>query len=200
MYPEPQTLIVVYKDELLLNVLRKLIETNDDISEEQIVGTKDGSVTIVAWTEKIWLEQKKAGDISSKILFLEDVKGTESLSPIINWKFEQFGVKYGWSGKQALLVADSKGVKKREDYKRFLDVFKNEVSLEQIANKKKKLGLNTSTILKGVGLVFTSWFGVLFGGSLIKDVFDDAAIVRQQQYIYGIEKMYMNHLEEFMKS
>ena len=42
------TLIVVYKDELLTNQLKKYVETNDDIDEENVVGTKDGSVKIVA--------------------------------------------------------------------------------------------------------------------------------------------------------
>ena len=59
MFYEPQALIVVYKDELLANQLKKLVETKDDIDEEQTVGTTDGSIKVVTWTEKMWLEQKK---------------------------------------------------------------------------------------------------------------------------------------------
>ena len=66
-YMEPKTLIVVYKDELLVNQLKKLIETKDDGDENAVVGTTDGSVQIVAWTEKVWLEQKKTGHITSEI-------------------------------------------------------------------------------------------------------------------------------------
>ena len=41
-YADPKTLIVVYKDEMLVNQVRKMVETKDDEGEEDIVGTKDG--------------------------------------------------------------------------------------------------------------------------------------------------------------
>ena len=80
-YTEPQTLVVVCKDEMLVNQLRKLVETKDDAGEDSVVGTRDGSVKIVAWTEKIWLEQKKAGNIESKVLLVGDIKGVDKLIP-----------------------------------------------------------------------------------------------------------------------
>lgn len=43
MFETKKTLIVVYKDELLMNQLKKLVETNDDI-DDKIVGTKDNSM------------------------------------------------------------------------------------------------------------------------------------------------------------
>ena len=58
-FTEPTTLIVVYKDELLVNQLKKLVETKDDENEDTAVGTKDGSVNIVSWSEKVWLERKR---------------------------------------------------------------------------------------------------------------------------------------------
>lgn len=119
-YREPTTLIVVYKDELLVNQLRKLIETKDDSNENTVVGTKDGSVQIVAWTEKIWLEQKKTGNITAKVLFLGDIKGTDKLVPVIDVKFDQYGVKYGWAGNQAILIANLKAMKTRENYASFI--------------------------------------------------------------------------------
>lgn len=61
-----QTLIVVYKDELVLNLLKKLIETNDDKSEDEIVGTEDGTVSVVSWDERMWLEQKKQAILIQK--------------------------------------------------------------------------------------------------------------------------------------
>ena len=47
-FGEPQTLVVVCKDEMLVNQLRKLVETKDDTGEESVIGTRDGSVKIVA--------------------------------------------------------------------------------------------------------------------------------------------------------
>ena len=37
MFNEPQKLIVVYKDELVLNQLKKLIDTNDDAENGTVV-------------------------------------------------------------------------------------------------------------------------------------------------------------------
>lgn len=51
---EPKTLIVIYKKEMLVNQLKKLVETNDDLNEDSIVGVRDGSVRIVSWTEEVW--------------------------------------------------------------------------------------------------------------------------------------------------
>ena len=85
-------LIVVYKDkdELALNLLRKLIEGKDDIEGEGIVGTEDDSIALIAWNEKIWLDNKKAGNICSKILFIGNVKGVENLIPIIDIKYNKY--------------------------------------------------------------------------------------------------------------
>lgn len=78
----PKTLIVVYKDEMLMNQLKKLVETNDDSESGDIVGTTDDSINIVSWTEKVWLGNKKAGNIKDKVLFLGEIKGTDKLIPV----------------------------------------------------------------------------------------------------------------------
>ena len=119
-YSEPTTLIVVYKDELLVNQIKKLVETKDDTDSDTAVGTKDGSVSIVSWTEKVWLDQKKAGNINNKVLFLGDIKGTDKLTPVLDVKFDEFGVKYGWAGTQAVLFVDPQAIAKKEDYDAFL--------------------------------------------------------------------------------
>lgn len=55
------------------------------------------------------------------------------------------------------------------------------------------------TIFKSVGVLFLPYVWPVLAGSLIKDVFDDKNLVRDQQYFLGIFEMYRNHLEEFMK-
>ncbi len=82
MFGMPKTLIVVYKDEMLMNQLKKLVETNDDSESGDIVGTTDDSINIVSWTEKVWLGNKKAGNIKDKVLFLGEIKGTDKLIPV----------------------------------------------------------------------------------------------------------------------
>ena len=53
MFETKKTLIVVYKDELLMNQLKKMVETHDD-NEQGVIGTRNNSINIVSWTEKVW--------------------------------------------------------------------------------------------------------------------------------------------------
>lgn len=119
MFSDTKTLIVVYKDEMLMNQLKKLVEANYD-ADGKTVDTANGSVKIVSWTEKVWNGQKKAGNIDSKVLFLGDIKGMDKLIPVLDIKFDEFGVKYGWAGNQAVLFIDPRVLKKKEDYLAFI--------------------------------------------------------------------------------
>ena len=120
MFEIKKTLIVVYKDELLVNQLKKMVETHDD-NEDDVIGTRDDSINVVSWGEKVWLENKKAGNIQGKILFLGDIKGTDKLIPVLDVKFDECGVKYGWAGNQAVLFADPKLLADRKAYDEFLE-------------------------------------------------------------------------------
>ena len=119
MFETKKTLIVVYKDELLMNQLKKMVETHDD-NDANVVGTRDDSINIVSWTDKVWNGNKKAGNIQGKILFLGDIKGTDKLIPVLDVKFDDCGVKYGWAGNQAVLFADPKALTDRKSYDEFL--------------------------------------------------------------------------------
>ena len=120
MFDTKKPLIVVYKDELLINQLKKLVETHDD-KEDEVVGTRDDSINIVSWTEKVWLGNKKAGNIQGKILFLGgDIKGTDKLIPVLDLHFDESGVKFGWAGNQAVLYANTEELSDREEYDEFL--------------------------------------------------------------------------------
>lgn len=119
MFETKKTLIVVYKDEMLVNQLKKMVETHDD-TETIVVGTRDDSINIVSWTEKVWLTNKRAGNIQGKILFLGEIKGTDKLIPVIDVKYDEYGVRFGWAGNQAIVYADPKVLKSRDDYDAFL--------------------------------------------------------------------------------
>ena len=124
MYYEPKTLIVVYKDEMLANQMKKLIETKDD-TDGGLTGTRDSSINVVTWTEKIWLANKKAGNITSKVLFLGGIKGVDSLIPVVDVKFEKHGVRYGWAGNQAVIYADPGEIKTIDSYYAFYNELKS---------------------------------------------------------------------------
>lgn len=195
-----KTLFIVFKDkdEMYSNQLRKLIHTKDDNTKKNdIVGIEVSSVNIVAWNEKQWIAQKGTVSTSEKVLFIGKVKGTEQLIPIIDEKYNKYGIKYGWAGNQAVLYADSKFLLRKEDYEAFLKEMKEKTDVSGM-HKEKKLGLNKKTLLKGIG-TFVPWASYGFVVSLIKDAFDDKKLVRDQQYFLGIFELYRNHLDEFMK-
>ena len=200
-YTEPQTLVVVCKDEMLVNQLRKLVETKDDTGEESVVGTRDGSVKIVAWPEKTWLDQKKAGNIDTKVLLIGNIKGVDKLIPVLNIKFDDCGVKYGWAGNQAVIAVDPKALKKEEDYNAFLEKLNALPVPEKI--KKKQAAEHKDTAAKagvegGIGLVFGLFAGI--GAGIAMSMFSNKTAVKQQMLFYGVLNLYNNHLEEYMQA
>lgn len=200
-YTEPQTLVVVCKDEMLINQLRKLVETKDDTGEEAVVGTRDGSVKIVAWTEKVWLDQKKAGNLGAKVLLIGDIKGVDKLIPVLDIKFEDCGVKYGWAGNQAVITIDPKALKKEEEYNAFLEKL-NALPVPEIIKKKPVAEPKDTAVKAGVTGGIAALFGVVagIGAGLAMSMFSNKTAVKQQMLFYGVLNLYNNHLEEYMQA
>ena len=182
---------------MLVNQIKKLVETKDDENADTTIGTKDGTVSIVSWTEKVWLEQKKAGNINNKVLFLGDIKGTDKLIPIIDIQFNEYGVKYGWAGSQAVIFIDPKAIKSKADYDAFFEKLcalpvPDSIKVSQTAPEvpeKQQSG-------------FKSFWGNLGANAavLAHDIFSDRTLVRRQMLFYGIINLYNNHLEAFMQA
>lgn len=222
----PKTLIVVYKDEMLMNQLKKLVETNDDSETGEVVGTTDESINIVSWTEKVWLGNKKVGNIKDKVLFLGDIKGTDKLIPVVDVVLDDYGVKFGWAGNQAILYSDVKALSDRDAYISFLgklaelpipDMIKKpqnlkineqndenaydvEVPVEIAEEKEVKKSLEF--LRKAKEAIATGAEAVEKAGSLVAgkagDVFRDRNAVRRQQLFYGVVILYNDGLEKFM--
>lgn len=226
MFGMTETLIVVYKDEMLVNQLKKMVETKDDKDNEQ-VGTRDGSINIVAWSEKVWLANKKAGNIKDKVLFLGDVKGTDKLIPVIDVKFDEYGVRFGWAGNQAVLYTDIKAISKREDYLEFIeklsllpvpDMIKEPKNVRHVEDKIDDTSLQNEIVVteqddkKKVQIFFEKAKEALDTGvdvvgkvgsqALLKaeDIFRDKNAVKQQMLFYGIVNLYVKGLDSFMKN
>lgn len=225
MFGLSKTLIVVYKDEMVVNQLKKMVETHDD-KEEGIIGTRDDSVNVVAWTEKVWLNNKKAGNITDKVLFLGDISGTDKLIPVLDIKFNQFGVQYGWAGNQAVLFVDSKEMHDKDIYLDFIeqlsklsvpDMIKepintryangeqestpNETEDDENKNSRKKinkfLGNAKNTLDKGVKALDKVRVNV---ASKTEDLLRDKKKVTRQQLFYGVVNLYNNDLDNFMNA
>lgn len=223
MFDMAKTLIVVYKDEMIVNQLKKLVETNDVSDDEQIVGTRGNSINIVAWTEKVWIGNKKAGNIKDKVLFLDNIKGTDKLIPVIDVKFDDCGVKFGWAGNQAVLSTDIKAISSDEDYLAFIkklavlpvpEMIKKPVSIKSeeyneivsneiievthdIEEKKEPVLLRRAKegIFKGVDAV--GKVGRLVADKTA-DLLKDKKAIKRQMMFYGVVNLYRDGLREFM--
>lgn len=223
MFNTAKTLIVVYKDELILNQLKKLVESKDD-TEEQIVGVRDNSINIVAWTEKVWLANKKPGNIQGKILFLGDIKGTDKLLPVIDVEFDKYGIKYGWAGNQGLLNVNTKALTERDTYLSFIDELsqlsipksykvpknvkisnKNEETAVTEANDELESSNSKFNLLKEAKLKISKGAASIEkNGKMLamktEDFLRDKSYVSTQMMFYGVIHLYNNGLEKFMNA
>lgn len=224
MFYEPQTLIVVYKDEMLANQMKKLIETKDD-SEGAVTGTRDNSINVVTWTEKIWLANKKAGNITSKVLFLGDIKGVDALIPVIDVKFEKHGVRFGWAGNQAVLYVKPSEIKSIESYAAFhadleavpapqaikdsikprLVPVKDATSEEaevQEETERKGIIAKGKAIFKKAGDAIGDTVADLSAKAMIfsEENFKNKKAMERQMLFYGVICLYNEELEAFMNA
>lgn len=223
MFNTAKTLIVVYKDEMILNQLKKLVESKDD-TEEQVVGVRDNSINIVAWTEKVWLANKKPGNIQGKILFLGDIKGTDKLLPVIDVEFDKYGIKYGWAGNQGILNVNTKALTERDTYLSFIDELsqlpipeaykvpknvniceKNEETTVAETTDELENSNSIFNLLKEAKLMISKGAASIEkNGKMLamktEDFLRDKSYVSTQMMFYGVIHLYNNGLEKFMNA
>ena len=100
-------LIIVCEEKLHRygDFLAQLISGNDD-KEGIIVGIKDGTAAAQVWTEKDYASN--AAQISSEqyLLFIGNTKLIKEKRHHMQKRYSQFGMNYGWLGKQAVLFVD----------------------------------------------------------------------------------------------
>jgi len=223
MYYEPKTLIVVYKDEMLANQMKKLIETKDD-TDGGLTGTRDSSINVVTWTEKIWLANKKAGNITSKVLFLGGIKGVDSLIPVVDVKFEKHGVRYGWAGNQAVIYAETDEVKTIDSYYAFYNELKSmpvpqaikdaskpktapikeqpqEEAQPESEEKKGFFAKGKDLLKKAEDTIVGGMVNMAEKASIFtEENFRNKKAVERQMLFYGVINMYNEGLETFMNA
>ena len=122
---EKKELIIVCNENLMeyANYLMALIGQNDD-KDEQIVGTKDGTVSAAIWTPKTYKDTLPKITSNTHILFIGSFKEAKEQRKNVNSKFNKYGMHFGWLGKRAVMYIDDKMLKKNE-YDQFLEFGKN---------------------------------------------------------------------------
>ncbi|MBO5247699.1 MAG: hypothetical protein J6B54_00165 [Clostridia bacterium] len=190
-------LVVVYEDEVLLNRIHELVETNDD-TEDEIVGTEDNTIKIVPWTKETWKNNRRDRRLEkAKILFIGTSEGTENLISETDKRFEKFGVFYAWSGNRAIINADTKALKDKNYYEKFIQDLRS-LPLPENAKNAKKMEGKTKTLATVAATLLLGPIGT--AGSLIGIHIKDEKTLLQQMLLYGIINLYNNDLEAFINS
>ena len=180
-----RNLVFVTKDDLLYQQLKKLVETDDD--EEIVIGTEDGTVRLIRWEEKKWTYRSKTDTVDTKAIVIGDCKDAKNGIQLMDVKFDQYGIRYGWRGNCAYVDADLRRIRAKGVYEAFLEEL-NAMPAPAVIKEDKKLRLNWKTGLKTM----------LATPLMAKDLYDDNYAVKRQMYFFGIIHFYYHHMEEFL--
>ena len=107
------------KNKPYANYLLALISAKDD-KEGEVVGVADGSVEAVIWGEKNYADNEPTLSSNAHVLFLGDTKLSKNQRGGLSVKFDDFGLKYGWLGKRAVMYVDHV-ITDVVEYNRFYD-------------------------------------------------------------------------------
>lgn len=83
-------------------------------------------------------EETRHPEFKSSIL--GDIKGTDKLIPIIDVKYDDFGVCYGWAGNQAIVWANPKALKE-EELRKFNEEFSALPVPASLKNEAKEIAV-----------------------------------------------------------
>lgn len=129
---EKKELIIVCDESLMeyANYLMALISQNND---------KDGTVSAAIWPPKVYKDTLPKITSNTHILFIGSFKEAKEQRKNVNFKFNKYGMHFGWLGKRAVMYVDDKMLKK-DEYDHFLKFSKNyqeefEKATVNIANK-----------------------------------------------------------------
>ena len=180
------SLVIVAKDELLAQAMAQLIDRNDD-TEDNVVGTKDGSVYVIVADEKFYQKVLAGRVAGQKKLFIGNIKSSESVRKSSVKRFEAHGVSYGWGGTDAYISNEVKALDKKADYEAFLKEIES-IDFDRLDKDNARFKMNLVSAAK---IAFATPI-------LLKDLYDYQVKVTRQQLIYGIYKMYVEDLDRFL--
>lgn len=182
------SLVVVAKDEMLAQAMAQLIDRNDD-TEDQVVGTRDGSVYVIVSDEKFYQKVLAGRVAGQKKIFIGNLKSSENCRKSSVKRYEKFGVSYGWGGTDAYIACDTKALDKKAVYEEFLKEI-NAIDFDRLDKGNARFQMNIANAAK---IAFATPL-------LLKDVYDYQVRVARQQLIYGIYQMYMGDLDKFLNT
>ena len=179
-------LIVVCKDKKTIDDVCRILVISGNISYEDIE----------CWEEKTWDVKRKSGPVASKVLFVGDIKDTESLSCFIDIAYERWGICYGTNPRYAVIKADTVYIKDADRYKAFMSSYNDALDpiFTPVAEDK------SAKVAKAVGTV---GLAVATGGASLaaQKIIDDNKTLAEKNTklcLYGTWHFANNCLEEFL--
>lgn len=187
--------------------LSQLISLDDDI-EGEIVGVRDGSVSAQVWLEKDFEVNSHLMSSDQFMLFIGNSKLAKDKRLHMQVKFSEYGMEYGWLGKQAsLCVTDSLNM---EEYTKFVEYAKNFSSdIKQLVDKKElaeivpveedleaNLKAKIKGSLKGMSKAVAN---ASARGANSLNMLTNNKKIEEQQYSCAVLLFYLNGLSEFLR-
>ena len=184
--------------------------SSDDGKKDNVVGVKDGEVSATVWTEKQYTDNSLQLSSMQHVLFIGNTKLTKTKRSNMIEKFNKYGMKYCWLGKQAVLYVDE--VVKKEEYDDFIKYAKNnnsnivsklnlkkEVPLKEINNNGKNKIENVFLSVKKVANKFSNKVANLSIEGLNNfNKLSNNNEIEQQEYNCLVTDFYLNGLSEFL--
>lgn len=175
-----------------------------DDDNDNIVNVREGAVQALIWTEKDY--KANAAIISSDqyILFIGQATLIKEKSAHMETIFSEYGMKYGWLGRQAFLSVEK--TVSFKDYENFFEYAKKyQTNIEKIIEKKKKLKDISTPAKVALGAVTT--YVALLAVNIAPPLAAVAAVfklkydkkIRDQQYNCVVLKFYLDGLGKFLK-
>lgn len=202
-----KTLIIICEEKCRQygDYLAQLISLEDD-TEENTVGTKDGEVAAQVWLEERYKANSALISSSQYILFIGQDKLIKEKSSHMNMEFSEYGMKYGWLGKQAVLSVEK--VVEADKYESFIAYAQNyQQNVEQLIKSKDKQSLKAGATAGAVGvagalaIIFPATLAPIAGisaGVMAVKKYTLNSKIKEQQYSCAVMKFYLDDLSKFL--
>lgn len=178
--------------------LAQLISMDDDTAEAT-VGTKDGEVVAQVWTEKDYNGNAAQMSSNQYVLFVGNSKLIKEKSSHMNIEFNEYGMKYGWLGKQAVLCVEK--VVSLKQYDEFLEfALKYQENITALITKEKNAGKAALPVALAAGAL--AWVAPIVAAPLstwnIVSISKRNKKIEEQQYNCCTMKFYLDGLSKFL--
>ena len=217
MFEKKTTKLIIVcddKTEKYANYLRQLVSTNDD-EEGKVVGTEDGAITVSVWLEKDYKANMATISSNEHVLFIGENDVSKKEISSMSVKFNKFGMKYGWLGKQGMMIV-SEVISQRDTNDKFIEYcrgyktyfekieFSKPITEQAFDAVNDVVGGNKAALIAGGALLGFLAPGITLATGAVLGVTQfltgtDKEKVMDQQYRGLTAILYMDGLSEFLE-